>query len=1082
MIMIPPCHLRSVLRRAVKPAVVGIAVFVLAATASAQIPTILRTSDAVAAGKPFRINGEGITTTAYVAVAPANGTAPATPPAGYSAPAIAQRDLTGKNHYLVATMPSLAAGVYNVWVNNGSGWSPKPFPLNRARPLFMSEYQAYAGLQIEVVGRNFDMHEFGGSTATLVRLRDSTSGTTIPVTFVNGSLNPAHLTFTVPSAVVGDQYYVDVSNDNGVDWGTLDNGQLLQIVAAPPGGSDPLGMGVVWAKDFHWTTIKDVTQAPYNINPSDTTGPNDNAAVQQAANDVSAAGGGVVYLPAGNYYLSFITLGPNVVLKGDGDSTKIYYAGAGGSAFIRSKRTNEMSAGQKPELQGIANLSIELSNPSVRPDVFISLGDFNIPNDQRVGNRLFLVNVRLNYDITAEGASGQRGIGFLATGVERMLVQGCDFVGWRATILSSYVSKYFTLRNNHLEYSSGYAHGSSTFSFYENNDVIAHSEYAAETHGLFARSDAYVANNYVQGTGGPANTYNDGESICNEASGYANFNYGAVTSATTTSLLVSSPDVTLVAPTNLYYGDLSVLITEGRGIGQLRKVAVNAAASTFTITGDKPFDIIPDQTSRWTLYAPLRNFTVYQNTFANCAKGIWLYGNAYDDYVAENTSINSAGIYLHCVSGITRTNPDVGVDCQGYFCRIARNVVRGLSRWGNYAGIGLNTGRWNSGGGYLSTQAYGTEILDNVIIGDRNAATNGTTYPGEMGPYSGVYVISYGFSNPSNGVGTGDATDTVIGGNQLSNLKFGINLSRADSGNLLSTNRYDSLVTTFLNEANPQSDNTIQLNNTSGTIAATAPIFEEDFTNTTSATGGSMLLNPNNKAPLVTTINSSPTMGAGTFLKAAITSSTAAQNIAQFTPASLVANSWAAMAQGTANGWSNVNINGGFDLFVRPNSVPSGDQSWFRPVDVDNRSGGGLRIILTGAGNSLQLQLVAPTGVNAFSNDGITYNLNTVVMTPGHVLTPGSIHHVGFTLNTAASGQVTARLFAVPNNGAIDTTTAPLASMTFYVSASLIPAVDAFSGQSWTMSARGTSPFSDNVDYDQVRVFNRDPGIFPAAQ
>ncbi|WP_157447399.1 hypothetical protein [Chthoniobacter flavus] len=1070
------------LRRATTPAVLVIALFALAETSHAQVPAILRTSDAVAAGQPFRINGDGITTAAYVAVAPANGAAPATPPAGYSSPSIAQHDQTGKNHYVVATMPSLAAGVYNVWVNNGSGWSPKPFPMNRARPLFMSEYQAYAGFQIEVAGRNFDLHEFGGTTTTLVRLRNSTNGTTIPATIVNGSLNPAHLTFTVPTATVNAQYYVDVSNNNGVDWGTLDNGQLLQIVAIPPAGSDPLGMGVVWAKDFRWATVKNVTQPPYNINPADTTGPGDNAAVQQAVDDASAAGGGVVYLPAGNYYLSFITLGPGVVLKGDGDSTKIYYIGAGGSSFVRSKRTNEMAAGQKPELQGLANLSIQLSNQSVRPDVFISLGDFSVPNDQRVGNRLFALNVQLNYDYTAEGASGQRGIGFLATGLERMLVQGCDFVGRRATILSSYVAKYFNLRNNHFEYSSGYVHGSSTFSFYENNDVIAHSGYGAESHGLFARSDAYVANNYVEGTGGPANTYNDGESICNEASGYANFNFGAVTSATATTLVVNSPDVTLVAPVNLYYGDLSVLITEGAGIGQLRKVSVNPATNTFTITGDKPFDIIPDHTSRWTLYAPLRNFTIYQNTFANCAKGIWLYGNAYDDYVAENTSINSAGIYLHCTSGSTGTNPAVGVDKQGYFTRIAHNTVRGLSRWGNYAGIGLNTGRWNSGGSYLSTQAYGTEIIDNVIIGDRNAATNGTTYPGEMGPYSGVYVISYGFSNPSNGVGTGDATDTIIYGNQLSNLKFGINLSRADSGNLLSTNRYDSLVTTFLNEANPQSDNTMQLNNTSGTIAATAPIFQEDFNNNTSATGGSMLLNPNNKAPLVTTINSSPTMGAGTFLKAAITSSTAAQNIAQFTPASLVANSWAAMAQGTANGWSNVNINGGLDLFVRPNSVPSGDQSWFRPVDVDNRSSGGLRIILTGAGNSLQLQLVAPTGVNAFSTDGVTYNLNTVVTTPGYVLTPGAVYHIGFTLNTAASGQVTARLFAVANNGAINTASTPLASMTFYVSAALIPAVDAFSGQNWTMSARGTSPFSDNVDYDQVRLFNSDPGIFPAAQ
>ncbi len=109
-------------------------------------------------------------------------------------------------------------------------------------------------------------------------------------------------------------------------------------------------------------------------------------------------------------------------------------------------------------------------------------------------------------------------------------------------------------------------------------------------------------------------------------------------------------------------------------------------------------------------------------------------------------------------------------------------------------------------------QSYGTEITGNTIFGDKDAVVAPTPYPGEMGPYSGI-VISYGFSNQSNGVGTGDATNTVIEGNHLSDLKYGINLSRADSGNLLSANSYDSLVPTFLNEASPASDNTIQLNN-----------------------------------------------------------------------------------------------------------------------------------------------------------------------------------------------------------------------------------------------------------------------------
>jgi hypothetical protein len=42
--------------------------------------------------------------------------------------------------------------------------------------LYQSDYQGYAGINIEVVGRNFDQSEFGGTTATLVRLNNDSGG------------------------------------------------------------------------------------------------------------------------------------------------------------------------------------------------------------------------------------------------------------------------------------------------------------------------------------------------------------------------------------------------------------------------------------------------------------------------------------------------------------------------------------------------------------------------------------------------------------------------------------------------------------------------------------------------------------------------------------------------------------------------------------------------------------------------------------------------------------------------------------------------------------------------------------------
>ncbi|MEI8196405.1 MAG: hypothetical protein WCI73_10890, partial [Phycisphaerae bacterium] len=771
--------------------------FPAAATPWVTPPILLKVSDAVVAGAPLTVNGGGINAGSVdVAIALyTTGASPAVPPAGALHPQIMQVDKDGQ--FVVCTMPTGAtAGVYNVWVKNEFGWSSL-VKMNVARALFMSDYQGYAGLSLEVTGRNFDQSEFGGTTATQLRLNND-SGGVYTQTITN--LNPYNLTFTVGAAPLGT-YYVEVSNDGGHNWSRPSSGQTLTLIAHT--GTDPLGLGVSWAQDFKWTNIIDVTKAPYNINPADTSG-NDTTILQNALNAAAAAGGGVVYLPNGNYYSSQIKIPPGVVLQGQDEyATKIYYIGAGGGGSFIYSYDDRYGYTSQPTMQvlGIAKLSILMPDPTTvtgRPDVYINFGDVtrsNPTNDQtlRLANRMFVASVNLTYDLATGNSSGtyaHRGIGVLFGGQQRFLMLNNHFVGWCATNPDSYLTSYCTLKGNYYEFSSGYVHDTANFAYYENNTVVIHPEYNQDTHGLFARANAYIANNSVTGAGDQSNVNNDGEGICNEPPG-GNFYYGTATSATATSLTVGT-GTGLTSPVS-YYGTLSVLITYGTGRGQLRRVsAINLTTNTITVT--QPFAIVPDSTSVFTLYDPLENFTVYNNTLNNCAQGIIPYGDQFDTVVAHNTTINSVGVFMWAAR-----NSSGLADTADAFVRITGNTITGVSRRTNEAGIGIYTGRFD-GANFLDTMTYSTEILYNSITGN-NTLTPTAGWP----PFVGIYLSSYRYSNMSNGVGTGDCANTLIAGNTLSNLKAGVMMTKGNYGQVITGNTYDSTVLEFIND-NPYVD------------------------------------------------------------------------------------------------------------------------------------------------------------------------------------------------------------------------------------------------------------------------------------
>jgi len=269
------------------------------------------------------------------------------------------------------------------------------------------------------------------------------------------------------------------------------------------------------------------------------------------------------------------------------------------------------------------------------------------------------------------------------------------------------------------------------------------------------------------------------------------------------------------------------------------------------------------------------------------------------------------------------------------------------------------------------------------------------------------------------------------------------------------------------------------------------PIFQADFNGAGGGTGG-----PGDvvsiggagtlgaSAGSTYSITGMPIMGQGNFLNmvTAAAPNTSQKTVATFSPAPGA--SWNTLTSSLKPGAvSYTAFNGAFDVFVRPNSSANGDQLWFRPVDIDVRSGNtGLRMILNGVGNSLVFQLVS-NSTSAFGADGSTWNASTELMTPAFTFTPGAVNHVAVTFQTnPATGQVTVKLFAVGSGAAIDTTSSTnlCGTLTFYANSSIIGPNVLGSG-SWTMLSRSLVNWvTTNVDYDKVRIYNADPLLLPS--
>ncbi|MBD2845538.1 hypothetical protein IDH44_10085 [Paenibacillus sp. IB182496] len=739
-------------------------------------PLLLRATDAVKPGTLVQVSGHAMQADDWddvKAVIEPLASAGPTPSVGAVELDIIQKDEL-RGQFMQMLLPStISPGSYRLWVSNAQGWSA-PFDLNTPRPLFLSDYEAFEGLSIDVSGRNFQAREFDAEEETKVRLDNGTNAYEVPVT----ELTPYSLRFVVEDVPLGE-YEVRVSNDGGQTWSAVQSGQTLTVVSP---GEDPLGLGVAWADHFDWDNVLDVTD--YGALADD--GIDDTTAIQAAIAAAKSDGGGVVYLPTGTFHASIVQLPSEIVLMGDGpDSTMLYHIG-GKANFIQAA-----GDGKTEGRTGIAKIGIRAADDAMYPDAFIWLGhDWGAAVDdmtKRTASEMFVVETSIEYPVldpvdTSQGSG--RGQGMLAIGDERLIIKDNRMIGWVAQYNRIYMNRYVQSSGNYLEYSYSQMPITADYTFIRDNEFVMRGEMDVQVHGISIKSNSHVENNIVRTTGASLKTTynNDGESIMAEMPG-AYFSVGEVLGATADTITLA-PTQPLPEPITLRRGTLQIVIVDGTGLGQYREVQYTSG-TTYTLMEE--WDVVPDRTSKFSLIAPNDHITVYRNELTDNQRGVWLYGNAIDAVVVDNTLTNTDGIYIASTGAV-----QTGRYTPTYFVNVKGNQLLGTPGTGHASGIIAVSNRKNVGGLFYATGVYGIEIRDNYLYGSQEPIST----PRHQ-KFSGIVSSAATLSSDGNPVFTPEDRDNLnvlIENNQLEQMADGLVLMSGLYGHTALGNQFTDVL------------------------------------------------------------------------------------------------------------------------------------------------------------------------------------------------------------------------------------------------------------------------------------------------
>ena len=754
---------------------------------SPQVPVLWSVTDGVTPGDAVSLMGYNLADDGDLKIAYAKnqGKAPGAFEEGRHFYYLTEEDISfidsANGSGIMFIFPATAQpGAYDFYVHNAEGWS-NGITMNAVRPIYTSAEAAYEGQEVQIVGRNFLQYEYGvGDLQTsyanlkvkLTQVADEggapASGLEYILTERNGGIltgnkvtadeamqfdgdqlkaeaipytHTSRITIKVPAVHEFGTYEISVASD-GEDFRSLVDYCPLKIypkemqnwnteVFGPYNsainGNDPLGLGVYWVQGLNYTNVT-------TMNPNDALNTFETAEdfTKDLNNKIRLAsenGGGVIYFPAGTYYLfSDVILKKNVILVGAGSDP------ASGTIlkYCNNKATNKVwfKAGENDINIGIANVYWDATDARLQdaetqkwyaPKFVVQWSGEGTYDDDKtlttVKNR-FLSNIKSDVVGGPTLVENQCQRNISVTG-KNCVMQNCEFIG---ILISTELRAYGIMWNVKMVYEEAVEtspHWMGRYCFMEN----CYFDMQGMGHGPSVKSDQYIAYSYVTNAGNREFPTNDGEVLLIEAP-TGSFSTGRVLTASDRSITLDFTGGQYVnKDMTLRFNLCAVYISKGKGAGQYRYIRTTGQGeygNTYSFMDwEKDWDVTPDSTSVFACIAPLANMTVYHLKAYDCVSSICVYQNNMDTLVDGCTLVNTAGITGGGLAsgGMTggRVNPANNV-------RIVNNDISGLGshtmNGGMAASVGQSGGiQFYSGGSgeYMGLLSMGLTIRDNYL-------------------------------------------------------------------------------------------------------------------------------------------------------------------------------------------------------------------------------------------------------------------------------------------------------------------------------------------------------------------------------
>jgi hypothetical protein len=494
---------------------------------------------------------------------------------------------------LDAGLPSNS--MYLVWAENAAGAS-LPFAVNRTEAWWIGPDAATPGDTVSIYGQNLS----NGNQSWVYLQPAQGGGQWITPTAVN----PYNVDFVVPNSLTAGSYQIWVHNGNGGQYGW----------------SSPVTLTVQARYGYGHMIVK---LSNYGGLPN--TGADALPAFQAAIQAIGTNGPATIQLQAGTYYIS------DQLILTAGFGKGVYLQGAGKNVtFLKPLTgfTDQFFLNPGPT-SAVSDLTVDTTGANLTSGIAVTPCP-SITNVSVVAHGYSDVNgTNWNHVLLANDDFVGTGVFFGSS--SQVTITGCNFYATDSAtaVIGIWSGSDISVTNNTAQ----------DFNL-SSPDLVDHGtgRFYWGTGYWGTQSDVYIGDNTTIHFAPPLNysNQNSGEQIMWE--GNNGLQTDMATSATASTVTLASLD-----------GDhtgYEAVVTAGKGIGQHRTiVATDFPTGGTTLILDRPWDVIPDATSRINIIITVKQVAVYHNnlqgnsnfTDFSASAGVETFNGGFDFVVDQNT-------------------------------------------------------------------------------------------------------------------------------------------------------------------------------------------------------------------------------------------------------------------------------------------------------------------------------------------------------------------------------------------------------------------------------------------------------------